>query len=125
MAAPVLTPKQNASVSVLPATGNVDNVVDSLATGVYSSSDFISGAVDQVTYTYRKLGGDVLDLEIKEESVYAAYEEACLEYSYLINIHQSKNILSDVLGATTGTFDHKGELKDCLLYTSPSPRDRG
>ena len=120
MAAPVLTPKQNASVSVLPVTGTASNVLTSLATSAYSSEDFISGALDQVTYTYRKLGGDVLDIEIKEESVYAAYEEACLEYSYLLNIHQSKNILSDVLGATTGTFDHKGELKDGELKDSLS-----
>jgi len=111
MAAPILTPKSNTSVSVLPPTGSRSLVTSSLATGVYTSDDFISGAVDQVTYTYRKLGGDVLDIEIKEESVYAAYEESCLEYSYLINIHQSKNILSDVLGASTGTFDHKGEMK--------------
>lgn len=118
MAAPVLTPKQNASVSVLPVTGTASNVLSALATSAYNSDDFISGALDQVTYTYRKLGGDVLDLEIKEESVYAAYEEACLEYSYLLNIHQSKNILSDVLGAQTGTFDHKGEIKSGELSSS-------
>ena len=118
MAAPVLTPKSNSSVSVLPSTGSTDSVLSSLATNVYASDDFISGAVDQVTYTYRKLGGDVLDIEIKEASVYAAYEEACLEYSYLVNIHQSKNILSDVLGAQTGTFDHRGEMKDGELKTS-------
>lgn len=118
MAAPILTPKQNASVSVLPVTGTASNVIPALATSAYSSDDFVSGALDQVTYTYRKLGGDVLDLEIKEESVYAAYEEACLEYSYLLNIHQSKNILSDVLGAQTGTFDHKGEMKAGELSSS-------
>tara|TARA_R110000824_G_scaffold247867_1_gene436920 strand:- start:8500 stop:9753 length:1254 start_codon:yes stop_codon:yes gene_type:complete len=118
MAAPVLTPKQNASVSVLPVTGTASNVLDSLATRTYTSDDFISGALNQITYTYRKLGGDVLDLEIKEASVYAAYEESCLEYSYLLNIHQSKNILSDVLGAQTGTFDHKGEIKDGELSSS-------
>ena len=112
MALPKLTPVSNTSVSVLPATGTIETVTSSLATKAYSSDDFISGAVDQVTYTYRKLGGDVLDIELREESVYSAYEEACLEYSYLINIHQSKNILSDVLGAQTGTFDHKGELRD-------------
>jgi hypothetical protein len=110
MAAPVLTPKSNSSVSVLPVTGTYSLVTASLATSAYATDDFVTGAVDQVKYTYRKLGGDVLDLEIKEESVYAAYEEACLEYSYLVNIHQSKNILSDVLGAQTGTFDHRGEL---------------
>ena len=118
MALPVLTPKQNASVSILPVTGNADNVLSSLATSAYSTDSFISGAVDQVTYTYRKLGGDVLDIELREESVYAAYEEACLEYSYLVNIHQSKNILSDVLGGTTGTFDHRGEMEAGELSSS-------
>jgi hypothetical protein len=98
MALPTLTPRSNTSVSVLPVTGTHSNVVSALATAAYTSSEFVSGAVAQVTYVYRKLGGDVLDLEIKEENVYAAYEEACLEYSYLMNIHQSKNILSDLLG---------------------------
>ena len=120
MAAPVLTPKSNSSVSVLPVTGTAINVVPALATVAYVSDDFVSGAVDQVKYTYRKLGGDVLDLELREESVYAAYEEACLEYSYLVNIHQSKNVLSDVLGAQTGTFDHRGEMKDGDLKDSLS-----
>jgi hypothetical protein len=118
MALPVLTPKSNSSVSVLPVTGTSTTVLSSLATNAYNTDDFISGAVDQITYTYRKLGGDVLDLEIREESVYAAYEEACLEYSYLVNIHQSKNILSDVLGGTTGTFDHRGDLKAGELSSS-------
>ncbi len=62
-----------------------------------------------MAYTYKKLGGDVLDIELKADNVYAAYEEACLEYSYQINIHQAKNVLSDLLGMATGTFDHKGE----------------
>ena len=118
MALPTLTPKSNTSVSVLPVTGTHSNVIDSLATSAYNSSEFVSGAVSQVTYVYRKLGGDVLDLEIKEQNVYAAYEEACLEYSYLINIHQSKNILSDVLGNTTASFDHKGEMQSGELSSS-------
>jgi hypothetical protein len=120
MALPKLTPVSNTSVSVLPETGSHSSVVTALATSAYNSADFISGAVDQVTYVYRKLGGDVLDIELREESVYAAYEEACLEYSYLINIHQSKNILSDVLGAQTGTFDHKGDIKAGELSSSLS-----
>ena len=35
-------------------------------------------------------------------------------------MHQSKNILSDVLGMTTGTFNHNGELKDGILSSSLS-----
>ena len=120
MALPTLTPRSNTSVSVLPVTGTHSNVVDSLATAAYTSSEFVSGAVAQVTYVYRKLGGDVLDLEIKEENVYAAYEEACLEYSYLMNVHQSKNILSDVLGNSTGSFDHKGNMQAGALSSSLS-----
>ena len=30
-------------------------------------ANFVSGAVEQVSYTYRKLGGDVLDVEITEQ----------------------------------------------------------
>lgn len=120
MALPTLTPRSNTSVSVLPVTGTHSNVVSALATAAYTSSEFVSGAVAQVTYVYRKLGGDVLDLEIKEENVYAAYEEACLEYSYLMNIHQSKNILSDLLGSSTGSFDHKGSMQSSALSSSLS-----
>ena len=110
MAFPTLTPASQMSKSVLPSTGTVSSVASSLPLDVYSeSAQFLSGAADQVAYTFRKIGGDVLDIELKEDNVYANYQEAVLEYSYLVNLHQSKNILSDVLGQTTGTFDHEGE----------------
>jgi len=112
MAKPTLTPSQTTSAITLPSTGTAAYVASHLPIGVYSASlDFVSGAADQVAYTFKKLGGDVLDLEITEGQVYAAYEEACLEYSYILNIHQSKNVLSDILGGATGSFDHKGQLK--------------
>jgi len=111
MAFPTLTPASQASKSILSPTGTVADVAASLPLAVYSNSDpFLSGAASQVAYTYRKLGGDVLDIEIKPENVYANYQEAVLEYSYLVNVHQSKNMLSDVLGQATGTFDEDGQL---------------
>jgi hypothetical protein len=121
MAYPTLTPSSTTSVSRLPVTGNIDNVDSSenpLPYGVYTDraashhaiAGFLTGAVDQVAYVYRKLGGDVLDVEITEHQVYAAYEESCLEYSYLVNIHQAKNVLSTVLGSTTGSFDSDGQM---------------
>lgn len=111
MALPTLTPSSQISKSILPATGSPDLVADTLPLGVYSgSSAFLSGAADQVAYTYKKIGGDVLDIELLPGNVYANYEEACLEYSYLVNLHQSRNILSDVLGQTTGTFDQNGNV---------------
>jgi len=80
--------------------------------------DFKAGAVDQVAYTYKKLGGDVLDIELTEGNVYAAYEEACLEYSYIVNIHQAKNSLSSMLGGTTGSFDQDGIIKSGSVNTA-------
>jgi hypothetical protein len=56
------------------------------------------------------LGGDVLDIELTEQNVYAAYEAAVLEYSYHINLHQAKNVLGDVLGNSTASFDQDGEV---------------
>ena len=110
MAFPTLTPASQMNKSILPATGTITDVASSLPLEVYSASaQFLSGASDQVAYTYRKIGGDVLDIELKAENVYANYQEAVLEYSYLVNLHQSKNVLSDVLGQATGTFDHEGE----------------
>ena len=121
MSLPNLNPKSTTNASTLPATGTIGNVDAALPYGVYSgNAEFLSGASAQVNYVYKKLGGDVLDLEIKEDTVYAAYEEAVLEYSYLVNIHQSKNILSDVLGNTTGAFDHKGNIMSGQLSSSLS-----
>ena len=121
MAVPELTPKSQQSKVALPSTGDTENVDSAdypLPLGIYTSSfwedyqidSFKRGASDQVSYVYKKLGGDVLDLEITEAQVYAAYEESVLEYSYLINIHQGKNVLSNILGASTGSFDENGEL---------------
>jgi len=107
-----LQPASLQSAVVLPSTGTSSDVSDALAYGIYSSDAFISGAVDQVAYVYSKLGGNVLDLEVTPKNVYNSYEEACLEYSYLINTHQAKNALSDLMGNTTGSFDEDGEFSE-------------
>jgi len=111
MAIPNLNPASTLNANILPVTGSPANVGATLPFGMYASSTaFLSGASDQVAYTYKKLGGDVLDIELAEGSVYSAYEEAVLEYSYLVNLHQSKNVLSDLLGGATGSFDQDGQM---------------
>jgi len=121
MALPPLNPVSQTSAVVLPS-GSVASGVENNTTlpfQLYSDSStpstlfsqyFCSGAAEQVAYTYKKLGGDVLDIELTSGSVFSAYEEATLEYSYLLNIHQAKNTLSDLLGAATGTFDQDGQI---------------
>ena len=66
------------------------------------------------------LGGDVLDIELSSSNIYSSYELSVLEYSYIVNSHQAENVLSDFLGATTGTFDHDGALKSGALSSSLS-----
>lgn len=121
MSKPTLTPSQTTSVITLPVTGTTAIASIAPPLGIYSGeTDFLSGAFDQVAYTYKKLGGDILDIELTEETVYANYEEAVLEYSYIVNQHQAKNVLSDLLGTSTGSFDSDGTLKDGTLKTSLS-----
>ena len=126
MAKPTLTPASQTSKSILTSTGstgtypNQSDTAAALVSYPYSiyadessplyDTNFVSGASDQVSYTYKMLGGDVLDIELKAAAVYAHYELACLEYSYHINTHQAKNVLANLLGMTTGTFDHDGHM---------------
>lgn len=114
-----LEPTSQTSAIVLTSTGSAAKVSGSLPFGMYTgSADFLTGAAIQVAFVYKKLGGDVVDIELTPENVYAAYEEAVLEYSYIVNLHQSKNVLSDALGATTGTFDHMGNMKSSSFSSS-------
>ena len=123
MAKPTLTPASPTSKVILTSTGSTTTTGNGagLAThypfGIYANTssplydaNFVSGASDQVAYVYKKLGGDVLDVELTVGNVYTAYEEAVLEYSYHINKHQAKNVLGSLLGFATGTFDHDGQM---------------
>ncbi len=129
MAVPTLTPSSTSSKVILPSTGTVaktsggKTLPDSAAStthypfGIYVNAgsplfdgNFVTGAAEQVAYTFKKLGGDVLDIELTVGNVYAAYEESVLEYSYHINKHQAKNVLGSLLGFATGTFDHHGHM---------------
>jgi len=108
---PDLTPRSITSRITLPRTGSYDNIVDSLPIGIYAnSSNFISGAYDQVSFTFKMLAGDILDIELTDCNIYAAYERAVLEYSYIINLYQAKSSLSSFLGSPTGSFNSDGQI---------------
>lgn len=124
-APPVLRPIQQTPIIALPSTGTLGEVATYTPYGMYAdpasilySAEFVSGAVDQVKYTYNKLGGNVLDIELETRNIYSSYEEAVLEYSYLVNMHQAENALSSLLGQTTGTFDHNGNIVSGTLSGS-------
>ena len=113
MATPTLTPVSQTSAVILPS-GSTAAEADAATFPfeVYTDNQyFLTGAADQVAYTYAKLGGDVLDIELTKEQVFSAYQEAVLEYSYILNVHQVKNSIGDLLGAKTGSFDEEGQLQ--------------
>ncbi len=116
-----LSPKSTANAKVLPSAGTPGDVSDTLAYGIYNTDAFFSGAADQISYVHGKLGGNILDIELEAANVYKAYEESCLEYSYLLNTHQAKNVLSDMLGGATGSFDEDGEFSAYRSDTTIKP----
>ena len=117
MAVPTLTPRSQTSAVTLPSSSTPAQASTDVTNGIFpfavytADQYFLSGAADQVGYTYKKLGGDVLDIELTRGQVYSAYQEAVLEYSYILNIHQAKNSISDLLGEQTGSFDEEGQIQ--------------
>ena len=77
MSFPDLTPTSTQSAITLPVTSSDTNatITGSLAVGFYTTAAFVNGAKAQVAYTYKRLGGDVLDIELTANNVYNHYEE--------------------------------------------------
>lgn len=134
MAVTELTPQTTTNrivLNPLPDTNNVEKVTGSVPLGVYTdivSSDekdlFCEGAVQQVKYVYNKLGGDVVDIEITNGQVYSSYEQACVVYSKIMNMHQAENVLSNVLGSPTASFDSNGAVQDTNVEGEVQPEDK-
>ena len=69
---------------------------------------FASTADKMVTYVKRKLGDDVLSVELTKKQIFACFEEATLEYSAMINKYQAKSQLATFLGQSTGSLGDDG-----------------
>lgn len=73
--------------------------------GIFDSDpQFQSDADRIVEYTRRKLGEPVMHVHLSSSQIYASFEEAALEYSAIINQYQAKSVLSQFLGAPTGSL---------------------
>lgn len=117
MAYPIISPSENINVSILPASVTFSEIESFKNAGgfqnsVYTDNSlFLSGCVEQVGYVHKYLGGDILDIELSTGSVFTAYQNACFEYSYLMNLHQAKSSLHSLLGSSTASFDHEGQIQ--------------
>jgi hypothetical protein len=68
-------------------------------------SDFQGEADNFVTFAKRKLGDDVLSVELTRKMFFGNLEEATLEYSSIINQYQAKSQLLQFMGMPTGSYD--------------------
>jgi len=68
-----------------------------------SEKDFIIDANSMVTFVKRKLGDDILSVELTNKQVWMSFEESVLEYGKIINEYQTKSQLGNLLGMDLGT----------------------
>jgi hypothetical protein len=57
-----------------------------------------------VTFVKRKLGDDILSVELTKKQIWATFEESFCEYGSIINQYQAKSQLANLLGAATGSL---------------------
>ena len=73
--------------------------------GFYDAEgDFITEADNMVTFIKRKMGDDILSVELTKKQIFGAFEEAVLEYSSILNQFQAKSQLVNYLGFPTGSI---------------------
>lgn len=70
-----------------------------------SDATFQSEADAMVTFVKRKLGDDVLSVELTKKEIWACFEEATCEYSRLIHETKIVSELTNVLGLATGSVN--------------------
>ena len=70
-----------------------------------SDADFQNEADAIVPFVRRKLGDDILSVELTKKQIWACLEESFLEYSSIINQYQAKSQLANLLGWATGSLD--------------------
>ncbi len=69
-----------------------------------SDSDFQSDADSMFTFVRRKLGDDILSVELTKKQVWACFEESVFEYGKFVNEYMTKSQLSNMLGGATGSL---------------------
>tara|TARA_R110000851_G_scaffold38393_6_gene98592 strand:+ start:1967 stop:3124 length:1158 start_codon:yes stop_codon:yes gene_type:complete len=95
------------------------NTTNATPFGVFDDdSEFKTEADQMVVFVKRKMGDDVLSVELTKKQIFANMEEAGLEYSSILNQYQAKSQLVNFLGFSTGSMSGSQEkyVRDNLEY---------
>ena len=88
--------------------------------GVFDAEkDFQLDADSMVTFVKRKLGDDILSVELTNKQVWMSFEEATLEYGRVVNEYQTKSQLSNLLGIDLGTNSDDQTVNDGIVDGGP------
>lgn len=80
-------------------------VVGSTPFGVFDNDVEFQKDADKVSdFVRKKLGEPVMQVHLSSSQIYAAFEEAGLEYSAMVNSYQAKSVLPSLLGSPTGSL---------------------
>lgn len=79
-------------------------------------------------YVKRRLGDDIINVELTELEIFSAFENSILEFSKVVNEYNNKSNLNNILGTGTGSLeglenafiypDLSGEIMDAEKYAS-------
>jgi len=64
---------------------------------------FQTEADSMVVYVKRKLGDDILSVELTKKQIWACFEESLMEYGAVINRYQAESNLMNLMGFPTGS----------------------
>ena len=67
-----------------------------------TDTHFQEEADSMVLYIKRRLGDDIMSVELTSKQIWANFEEAVLEFSKQVNAHQAESYMSNILGLKTG-----------------------
>jgi hypothetical protein len=71
--------------------------------GVYDNDDHFKEEADSIIlYVKRKLGDDVMSVELTSKQIWANFEESVLVFSKQINAHQAESYISNLFGMKIG-----------------------
>ena len=73
--------------------------------GFFDTDTGFQGEADaMVTFVKRKMGDDILSVELTKKQIWACFEESFCEYGAVINKYQAQSQLMNLMGIPTGSF---------------------
>jgi hypothetical protein len=85
--------------------------------GAFDSDEhFIQDADAMLVYVRRRLGDDVMSVELTNKQIWANFEESVLEFSKNVNANQAQSYISNLLGLSTGFNETFKKNSDGLYY---------